>query len=130
MLSRRPIVDVTRGFPGDPLPDQARVVAATVDGIRVINVYVVNGRAVGTPDYERKLRWLDALLEWVRSEHDPREPMLIAGDFNITPEDRDVHDPERWRGQNLCSEPTRAPALAPDMGPVDLLRLHEPPTVY
>jgi exodeoxyribonuclease-3 len=127
MLSRRPLVEVARGFPGDPLPDQARVVAGTLDGIRVINVYVVNGRAVGAPEYDQKLGWLDALLAWLRTEQDPREPMLIAGDFNIAPEDRDVHDPERWRGQNLCSEHERERLRGlQDWGLIDLLRLHEP----
>jgi exodeoxyribonuclease III len=126
MLSRSPLLDVVRGFPGDPSPDQARVLAGTVDGLRVIDVYVVNGRAVGTPEYELKLRWLDALLEWLRSEHDPREPVLVMGDFNVAPEDRDVHDPERWLGQNLCSdlERERLRGLL-DWGLIDLLRLHE-----
>jgi exodeoxyribonuclease-3 len=126
MLSPSPLLDVIRGFPGDPSPDQARVVASTLDGVRVVNVYVVNGRAVGTPEYELKLRWLDALLEWLCTEHDPREPVLVVGDFNIAPEDCDVHDPERWRGQNLCSEPERERLRGLlDWGLIDLLRLHE-----
>jgi exodeoxyribonuclease-3 len=126
MLSRLPLVDVARGFAGDPLPEQARVVAGTLDGVRIVDVYVVNGRAVGTPEYEQKLRWLDALIEWLRMEHDPREPMLVVGDFNVAPGDRDVHDPERWRGQNLCSEPERERLRGLlDWGLIDLLRLHE-----
>jgi exodeoxyribonuclease-3 len=126
MLSRSPLLDVVRGFPGDPSPDQARVLAGTVDGLRVIDVYVVNGRAVGTPEYEQKLRWLDALLEWLRTEHDPREPVLVVGDFNIAPEDRDVHAPERWRGQNLCSEAERERLRGLlHWGLTDLVRLHE-----
>jgi exodeoxyribonuclease III len=126
MLSRRPLVDVARGFPGDPLPDQARVIAGSLDGIRVVDIYVVNGRAVGTPEYELKLRWLDALVAWLRTEHDPRQPVLVVGDFNVAPDDRDVHDPERWRGQNLCSEPERQRIeTLLDWGFVDLMRLHE-----
>jgi exodeoxyribonuclease-3 len=126
MLSRSPLVDLVRGFPGDPSPDQARVVAGTLDGLRVIDVYVVNGRAVGTPEYEQKLQWLDALLEWLRSEHDPREPVLVVGDFNIAPDDRDVHDPDRWRAHNLCSEPERERLHGLlGWGLMDLLRLRE-----
>jgi exodeoxyribonuclease-3 len=127
MLSRSPLADAARGFPGDPLPDQARVVAGTLDGIRVIDVYVVNGRAVGTPEYEQKLAWLDALLDWLRQGRGPAEPALVVGDFNVTPDDRDVHDPDLWRGQNLCSEPERDRIRALlDWGFVDLMRLHEP----
>jgi exodeoxyribonuclease III len=126
MLSRRPFVDVAPGFPGDPLPDQARVVAGSLDGIRVVDVYVVNGRGVGTPEYELKLRWLDALVAWLRTEHDPRQPVLVVGDFNVAPDDRDVHDPERWRGQNLCSGPERQRIeTLLDWGFVDLMRLHD-----
>ena len=102
------------------------MVSGTVDGVRIVDVYVVNGRAVGTPEYEQKLRWLDTLTAWLRTAHDPGEPLLVVGDFNVVPEDRDVHDPERWRGQNLCSEPERERIGALlDWGFVDLMRLHE-----
>jgi exodeoxyribonuclease-3 len=126
MLSCSPLLDVTRGFPGDPSPEQARVLAGTLEGLRIIDVYIVNGRAVGTPEYELKLRWLDALVEWLCSNHKPSEPLLVVGDFNIAPEDRDVHAPDRWQGRNLCSEPERERfgALL-DWGLVDLARLHE-----
>jgi exodeoxyribonuclease-3 len=126
MLSRRPLVDVAPGFTGDPLPDQARVIAGSLDGIRVVDVYVVNGRAVGTPEHELKLRWLDALVTWLRTAHDPGEQVLVVGDFNVAPDDRDVHDPERWRGQNLCTEAERQRIEALlAWGFVDLLRVHE-----
>jgi exodeoxyribonuclease III len=126
LLSRGSMADVAESFAGDPIPDQARVVAATIDGIRVVNLYVVNGRAVGTSDYALKLRWLDALGAWIRAEHDARDPLLIVGDFNVAPEDRDVHDPELWRGSNLCSgaERERVGDLL-DWGLVDLLRMHQ-----
>jgi exodeoxyribonuclease-3 len=102
------------------------VVAGTLDGIRIVDVYVVNGRAVGAPEYEQKLCWLDALVSWLRAEHDPGDPLLVAGDFNVAPQDRDVHDPDRWRGLNMCSEAERARVEALfDWGLVDLMRLHE-----
>ena len=126
LLSRTPLTDVVRGFPGDPVPEQARVLSGTLEGLRIVGVYVVNGKAVGTPEFELKLRWLDALIDWLRSEHHPRDPLLVLGDFNIAPDDRDVHDPERWRGQNLCSPEERARIAALlEWGVVDLLRSHE-----
>jgi exodeoxyribonuclease-3 len=127
LLSSRSLEAIGRGFPGDPVPEQARVVAATIDGLRVVNVYVVNGRAVGAAEYELKLRWLDAFVAWICTEHRPEDPLLVVGDFNIAPDDRDVHDPERWRGLNLCSQPERERLQTLlDWGLVDLLRLHEP----
>ena len=126
-LSREALSDARFGFPGDPVPDQARVVAATtVEGLRIVNAYVVNGRAVGTSEYALKLRWLDAFGDWIRSAHDPAEPLLVLGDFNVAPDDRDVHDPKLWRGANLCSsaERERVQALL-EWGLVDLMRLHE-----
>jgi len=127
LVSREPLTDVGRGFAGDPLPDQARVLSGTLQGIRVVTVYVVNGKAVGTPEYDVKLAWLDALATWLGADHDPGEPLIVLGDFNVAPDDRDVHDPERWRGSNLCSEPERRRIRALlDQGFVDLHRLHEP----
>jgi exodeoxyribonuclease-3 len=125
ILSRAPATDVVRGFPGDPASDQARVVSATIDGVRVVNVYVVNGKHVGAPEYELKLRWLDALGAWIRDAHTPDDALAVAGDFNVAPDDRDVHDPDAWHGENLASEPERARVRALlDWGMTDLLRLH------
>lgn len=87
VLSREPLTGVARGFPGDPAPEQARVLVCSIGDLRLVNVYVVNGVAVGAPQYELKLRWLDALSAWLRSEHDPSDSLLIVGDFNVTPED-------------------------------------------
>jgi exodeoxyribonuclease-3 len=107
VLHRTPLDDVVRGFDGDPIPEQARVLSGRLGDLRVVCVYVVNGRAVGTPAYETKLEWLDALRQWLASRNDPAEPLVVAGDFNVGPDDRDVWDPELWRGQNLASEPER-----------------------
>lgn len=101
--------DVTIGFGASDaaLDEQARLIAATVDGVRVVSVYVPNGQAVGTDKYEYKLAWLAALRRWI-DRHDRAQPLVIGGDWNIAPDDRDVHDPKRWAGKVLCSEPERA----------------------
>lgn len=107
IISRLPMENVTRGFDGDPAPAQSRVIAADIGGIRVANLYVVNGKSIEHPDYQLKLSWLDALNGWLTSTCPAGSPLLVVGDFNIAPEDIDVHDPDAWRGQNLCSEPER-----------------------
>ncbi len=99
---------------GDPIteipdyPDeQKRVIAATVGGVRVINLYVVNGKAVGTDKYQYKLDWLKAVTAWVEAELREHDKLVVMGDFNIAPDDRDVHDPEAWHEKILCSTPER-----------------------
>lgn len=116
---------VQRGFPDDPIPDQARVIAAQVSGVRVINLYVVNGQAVGSDKYDMKLSWLAALTRWLQASFRPTDALVIVGDFNIAPDDRDVHDPHAWRDRILCSVPERD-ALHRMMawGLQDVLRLH------
>jgi exodeoxyribonuclease-3 len=127
VLAREPLEAVERGFEGDPLPAEARLISGRAGDLRIVNLYVVNGKAVGTPHFERKLAWLDALARWLEAAHDPAEPLVLLGDFNIAPEDRDVHDPELWRGRVLCSDPERARLRRlVGWGLVDLLRLHEP----
>jgi len=112
ILSRVGLKDVRTGFDGDPVPEQSRVISAVVGDLAVTSVYVVNGKAVGDPAYETKLRWLEALRTWLAATSDPDEPLVIAGDFNVTPDDRDVWDPDLWRGKNLASEPERAAVAA------------------
>ena len=109
MLARAAPADAARGFDADPVPGQARVLSATVSGMRVVCVYVVvNGQAVGTPDGPpTKLRWLSAFTSLLGATQRPGDPLLLVGDFNIVPDDRDVYDPDGWRGRNLCSEPER-----------------------
>jgi exodeoxyribonuclease-3 len=86
---------------------QKRVLAATVNGVRVICAYVPNGQSVASEKYEYKLRWLAAFRDWLKAEL-ARYPRLAAvGDFNIAPEERDVHDPAAWEGKVLFSEPER-----------------------
>jgi exodeoxyribonuclease-3 len=123
ILTRGELTDIARSFPGDPVAAEARVIAGTVSGLRVVNLYAVNGKEVGDEAYAVKLAWFDALASWLGADVDPREPLLMVGDFNVAPADRDVHDPGRWRGRNLASEPERARIRALlDWGLIDLLR--------
>ena len=105
-------VDVTRNIAGFE-DDQARVIAATYPGgaappTRVVGIYVPNGQTVGSDKYAYKLRWLDALRDWLRGEIARYPRLVLMGDFNIAPEDRDVHEPALWQGQVMCSEAERA----------------------
>ena len=101
------IEDIQAGIPGFE-DDHKRVLAATIGGVRIVNLYVVNGKAVGDVKYEHKLRWLTAVHAWLRDEIVRHPQLVVLGDFNIAPEDRDVHDPKRWREKILCSTPERA----------------------
>ncbi|MGH8314463.1 MAG: exodeoxyribonuclease III, partial [Steroidobacterales bacterium] len=96
IIARNPIADVVRGIPGYE-DAQRRVLAATIDGVRVINVYVPNGQAVGSEKYAYKLAWFEALRAYVGAEMARHPRLAILGDFNVAPEDRDVHDPAEWR---------------------------------
>ena len=105
-----------------------RVIAGTYQDVRVINLYVVNGKAVGDEKYQWKLKWLEAVTRWIEQERQQHEQLVVIGDFNIAPEDRDVHDPDAWRDKILCSEPERA-ALQKmiELGLHDSYRLFEQP---
>ena len=87
---------------------QKRVLAATVNGVRVISAYVPNGQSVASEKYEYKLKWLAAFRDWLRAELARYPRLAVLGDFNIAPENRDVHDPTAWEGKVLFSEPERA----------------------
>ncbi len=107
ILARKSMESVSSGIPGFA-DDQARALAATVGDLRVIDVYVPNGQEVDSEKYRYKMAWLEALIGWLEQELEQHERLVVVGDFNIAPEDRDVHDPERWRGKIMCSEPERA----------------------
>ena len=101
------VTDVAAGIPG--LEDtQKRVLAATIAGIRVIDFYVPNGQAVDSDKYRYKLDWCAAAAAFVRDELSRHANVAVLGDFNVAPEDRDVHDPALWAGQVLCTGPERA----------------------
>lgn len=106
LVSRDEAVDVSTGIP-DFEDEQRRVIAATYGDTRVINVYVPNGQSVGSDKYRYKLDWLDALTAYVAIELKRYPRLAIVGDFNIAPDDRDVHDPDLWRDKVLCSGPER-----------------------
>ncbi len=127
ILSRTPPACVTRGFPGDPVADQARVIAAEVGGIKLINLYVINGEAVDSPKFQIKLAWLDAVQAWLDQEHESIQPLMLVGDFNVAPEDVDVYDPDKWRGRIHCSDPERARIRGLlEWGLIDLTKLYHP----
>jgi len=108
--------------------EQKRLLAVTLDGLRVVCAYFPNGQAVGSDKYEYKLRWIAALTDWLKGELSRHEKLALAGDFNIAPEPRDVHDPVLWDGQVLFSEPERAAFRALlDLGLRDAFRLFEQP---
>jgi exodeoxyribonuclease-3 len=107
--------------------EQRRVLATDVGPLRVVDLYVPNGQAVGSEKFDYKLRWLAALREWLAAEARAHPQLVVLGDFNIAPEDRDVHDPAAWEGQNLVSEPERTALreLLSATGLVDVFRNFE-----
>jgi exodeoxyribonuclease-3 len=124
ILARGEPADVARDMPAFA-DDQRRVISATVDGVRVVNVYVVNGQAVGSEKFEYKLRWLEALAAHLRDELSRHPRLVVLGDFNIAPAPLDVHDPAAWEGSVLCSEPERAHFRGLlELGLADCFRLH------
>jgi exodeoxyribonuclease-3 len=106
-LSRTPGEQVVTDLPGLDDP-QRRLLASTIEGIRVLNVYVPNGQEVGSDKYAYKLDWLQKLRSYVTEQLSRHPRLVVLGDFNIAPDDRDVHDPEAWRGKVLCSDAERA----------------------
>ena len=106
LLSRIEAADIVRDMPGFDDP-QRRVLAATVGAVRVINLYVPNGQSVGSDKFLYKLGWLRSLRDWLRAELAAHPRVLVLGDFNIAPEDRDVHDPKAWAGSVLVSPEER-----------------------
>lgn len=106
IISRHPIDDEVKDLPvfSDP---QRRLLAVTIAGIRLINLYVPNGAAVGTDKYEYKLRWLDNVESFIKQQLTQYPRVAVVGDFNIAPEDRDVHDPKAWEGCVLVSPAER-----------------------
>lgn len=105
-ISREPVQDVVSALPNFE-DEQKRFLAATIAGVRVINVYVPNGSDVGTEKYAYKLNWLKALAIFLGQELERYPRLLIMGDYNIAPADADVYDPKKWQGKILCSDAER-----------------------
>jgi exodeoxyribonuclease-3 len=125
LLARDPIEDVQIGIPGFE-DEQKRVIAGTVNGVRIINLYVVNGQDVGTDKYEYKLRWLAAVHDWIAAELQKYPQLVVLGDFNIAPDARDVHDPVVWNENHILTSTAERAALQKllDLGLHDGFRLH------
>ena len=127
IISKTAATDVTFGIP-NYVDEQKRVIAATINGIRVVCVYIVNGQAVDSEKYEYKMRWLTALIAWLEIELKKYPNLVLLGDYNIAPEDRDCHDPAAWIGQILVSPKEREMfAKITALGLHDSFRLFEQP---
>lgn len=127
LLSRVPVDAVVRNIPGFD-DEQARVIAGTVAGVRVVGAYFPNGQAPDSDKFAYKMRWLDALHDWVAAELAAHPSLVLMGDFNIAPEDRDVYDPVAWAGQIHCTPEERAQfQRLVALGMVDAFRLFEQP---
>lgn len=125
IASRLPISDVRRGLDDGVEDPQARLISASIDGVRVMSVYVPNGQAVGSDKYEYKLTWMERFVRDLDAHYDRAAPMLIAGDFNVAPEAKDVHDPVAWASETLFHVDARQRLeKIRAWGLVDLFRLH------
>ena len=127
ILHRGEATDIARDIPGFA-DEQKRVIALTLDGTRLVSVYVPNGQEKGSDKYAYKLAWFAALRAWLGEELARWPRLALLGDFNVAPEDRDVHDPEAWREKILCSTPERdALRSLLALGLADAFRLFEQP---
>lgn len=127
ILSKHPMTDVVKNIPSFE-DEQQRVIAATIQGVRVVCVYVPNGQSIDSDKYQYKLKWLAGLHDWLLQECIAHDKLVLLGDYNIAPEDRDVHDPVAWQGQVLVSEPERvAFQRLIALGLADAFRLFEQP---
>lgn len=127
ILSRAVGTDAVSAIPAFA-DEQKRVLAATIEGVRMVCIYVPNGENVTSEKYQYKLRWLAAVRAWLADELSRNARLAVLGDFNIAPEARDVHDPQLWEGRVLFSEAERAALqqLA-DVGLTDSFRLFDQP---
>jgi len=127
ILARAAPTDAVTAIPGFA-DEQKRVLAVTLDGVRVICAYVPNGESVESDKYQYKLKWLAAFRDWLQAELARHPRLAVLGDYNIAPEDRDVHDPAAWEGKVLFSKPEReALGKLTALGLQDAFRLFEQP---
>ncbi|MDX1812398.1 MAG: exodeoxyribonuclease III, partial [Gammaproteobacteria bacterium] len=124
-LSKIKSKDIVTDLPGLDDP-QRRVLGCTVGDVRFLNLYVPNGSEVGSEKYQYKLNWLDKLAAYVEKQLKTHKNFIVVGDFNIAPDDRDVHDPEAWHEKILCSTPEReALQRLIDLGLSDTFRIFD-----
>jgi|SRR5918912_133364 exodeoxyribonuclease-3 len=125
ILSRAACTEVQRGFHETDEDAHARLLAATLQGVRIVNVYIPNGAFVGSDKYRFKLEWMKRLRAFFDEHYKRSAPVLLCGDFNVAPEERDVHDPELWQGRVLFSKRERvALSKIKEWGFEDAFRLH------
>lgn len=125
VLSKQESIDIVKDIKNLDDP-QRRILAVTVDDIRVLNLYVVNGKEVGSDKYAYKLDWLKKVTAFIKQELKKYPNYVVLGDFNIAPEDADVYDPIAWKGKILCSDKEREALRAiTDLGFVDTFRLFD-----
>ncbi len=126
ILSRSGCERVRRGFPDDNDGSHARLLATTIQDLEIINIYVPNGQIVGSEKYAFKIEWMKRLRLFFDEHYSNSTPVLLCGDFNVAPEERDVHEPRLWQGRILFSEAERAALeVIKNWGFVDAFRLHE-----
>lgn len=106
IISKQESTEVVTDVPGLDDP-QRRILGATINGVRILNLYVVNGQEVGSEKYHHKLHWLEKVTAYLETQLQQYERFVVVGDFNIAPEDQDVYDPEAWHERILCSTPER-----------------------
>jgi exodeoxyribonuclease-3 len=127
IISKQPATDIVTDIAGLDDP-QRRILCATIGGIRVLDLYVVNGQEVGSEKYAHKLYWLEQVTGFIRAQLQQHEQFVVVGDFNIAPEDRDVYDPKAWHERILCSTPERQALQGiTALGLTDTFRLFEQP---
>ena len=125
LVSPHPIREVRKGLENDD--PQARLIGGVVGAITVYSAYFPNGRKVGTEAWDYKLAWIGRLLELLEERHDPGDPVVLTGDFNVAPDDLDAEDPEKWAPSVLCHpDVRRALEGLRDWGFVDVVRKHNP----
>ena len=107
IISKHPLEDVSFDIPNLDDP-QKRVIAATIQGIRIIDIYLPNGQEIGSEKYAYKMKWITALKAYVQEELTKYDKLVLLGDYNIAPADIDIHDPDRWRGKIMCSDEERS----------------------
>ncbi len=126
ILTNLPAEGVIRTLSEDPVDADSRFISAEICGVRIIDIYAVNGQEVGSDKYAVKLGWYTRLRKHLDG-YDPNGELLVCGDFNVAPEDRDVWDPEQWRGKILFSDPEKeALRKVIAWGLADALRIHHP----